>query len=475
VTIFKGLKNRFYAKKVLEDAGIKPGTRLSDLSSKERQCLFSTIKKAAKTLKAIQLPVVGKDSFEQHGIVNYFVKRGTLSDKEGRIVPYVVEAASFEDKDEEIFETVNFTTSIHHPFTMYVFTEGEKRVKFSDLTKDKGLNVLIHLVCPAITWLSASKGEMDIHPFQDAIFSAIRHVCRQNKMTGFDSETLISLTNNVMSSYPTFNFTLRQVFYLLVSHHGYPNEKQAYNKLGKALVKARQEGTVDADRILDLSRPEYINNSSYQSFLERARSDFKTLINDFDLDKWSLQPIYCETWIEKEALSRVIAPVCKKYSVNEIVGRGYSSYTQIRRAVKRLPEDKKVIILYIGDFDPPGLHIEEKLKERLLDEASRRGKHLQLDVRRVALTYEQIQQYHLPASPLKKSGQKRQEYLEKYGSDVWEVDALSPEVLIKTLEEEIRSLIDWEIWNKKEEEVEYFRGLLREGLGRFLDELNAFE
>ena len=179
-------------------------------------------------------------------------------------------------------------------------------------------------------------------------------------------------------------------------------------------------------------------------------------------------------WIEKEALSRVIAPVCEKYRVNLIIGRGYSSYTQIRRAVKRLPEGKKVVILYIGDFDPSGLHIEEKLKERLIDEAGRRDKHLEMEVRRVALTYEQIRRYNLPASRLKKFGQKRQEYFDKYGNDVWEADALNPEVLVETLEQEVRALIDWEIWDTIESEVEYYRELLREGVGHLFDELNTF-
>jgi hypothetical protein len=105
----------------------------------------------------------------------------------------------------------------------------------------------------------------------------------------------------------------------------------------------------------------------------------------------------------------------------------------------------------------------------------KRGKHLELEIKRVAITYKQIQRHHLPASPLKKFGQKRTEYLEKYGNDVWEADALNPEVLMKTLEEEIRGLIDWEIWDKKEEEVQYFKGLIKEGLGRFLEELSGFE
>ncbi len=474
VTIFKGLKHRSYAREILDELEIQPGTRLSDIGSKELESLYNAIKEAAKSIKATQLPLVGQDAFENFGAVGYSVKRGVWSE-DGRIVPYAVEVASFEGEGEDIIETINFSASIHHPFTMWVRTEGERRVKLHDLIKDKGVTVLIHLVCPAITWLNASKGEMDIEPFGEKIFSAVRSVCKQNTRSGFDSETLTSLANKVMCSYPTLNFTIRQVFYRLVALHGYPNTRQSYNKLGKALVMARQEGSVDADRIVDLSRPEYVNNSQYQSFLEKVESDFKAMVENFDLDMWDQQPFFCETWTEKEALSRVLMPVCQKYRVNLIVGRGYSSYTQIRRAVKRFPEGKKVILMYIGDFDPTGRHIEVKLIQRLHDQIRRSGKDVEVEVKRIALTYEQIKQHDLPSSPLKKFGQKRNEYYEEYGDNVWEADALSPEVLMKTLEEEIRILIDWEIWDKKEEEVEYFRKLLRERLGRLLDELRAFE
>lgn len=141
VTIFKGLKHRTYAKKILDELGIEPGTRLSDLSSKELQDLYNIMRKAAKTIKASQLPIVGEESFYRNNAINYFVKRGVWNDEEGKIVPYAVEAASFEDNKEEFLETINFTVSIHNPFTMYVFTVGEKRIKLHDLIKDKGLSV----------------------------------------------------------------------------------------------------------------------------------------------------------------------------------------------------------------------------------------------------------------------------------------------------------------------------------------------
>ena len=473
ITTFRGLKNRSYARSVLQAAGIEPGLRLSELSVEQVKELYTAMRRKAKPISASRLPIAGKNAFERFGSVKYAVRRGVGKDDEGRYIPFAVEAASFASRREEFMEAINFTASINRPFTKWVWVDGDRKTQLYDLIKGKGVSVLIHLVCPNITWLSPAKGEMDVTPFRDAIFSVVRSVFRlQDTASEFDYERTVELVNEIMDSYPELDFTVRQIFYRLIARYGYPSTKSAYKKLVETLVRAREEDLVDVERIVDLSRPEYLNDSKHQSFRERLVADLNAMVEGFDLNRWLQQPVYLEVWIEKEALARVIYPVCKRYRVNLIVGRGYSSDTQIRRAVERFPDGKRTVILYLGDHDNTGLHIQESLKNRLLMKAYKRHKELDLEVRRIALTYDQIKQYNLPPSPLKKAGQKWREYRMTYGDCVWELDALNPEDLLRVVEDEVEKLIDWQIWDARELEVERYRRLLSGRVKMLLEKLD---
>ena len=468
ISSFDGFRHRSNVSKILKLANITPRQRISELTEAKIREIFTLMRRIARPPKPARLPVVGKKAFINMGYNKYAVKKGVGKNREGADLPFVIEAASKPDPKEQIKEAINFTCSIYNPFTKWVWTSRARKVHLYDYVKNKGISVIIHLICPNIDWLSPAKGELDIEPFTDALFKVVKKVCRKKTSYTYTDWDIIQQTRKLMEAYPHMSFTIRQIFYRLVTT-GYPNTIQAYKRLDRILVKAQENDEIDSERITDLSRPEYINNPQHRTFHEYLKSKMKSLVEEFDLERWEKQPYYVEVWIEKEALSRVILPVCRKYRVNLIVGRGYSSYTQIRRAVKRLPERKKIIILYLGDHDPPGLHIEEKLYQRLFRECIKQNKDLDFIVKRAALTFEQIRKYNLPPSPLKKAGQKRREYLEKYGNSVWELDSLDPYTLIKILESEIRKYIEWKEWKQREEEIKK----LKQNLKKKIPDLNV--
>lgn len=468
VTWFKGFRHRSYGKKLLKVAGVAPGEKLSNVSSKNLRRIFEAMIRISKEVKVNRLPILGKESLKCE---SYALKRGIYRDREGRSVPFAVEAASYPNQQEEIIEAINFTASIHRPFTKWVWTTEDKKTQLYDMIKGKRISVLVHLICPNITWLSPSKGELDIQPFTGAIFSAVRGVCRQRKTNLFTSRILIMLTRKIMNSHPSLSYTIRQVFYRLVVAHGYPNTIQSYKELVKAMVQGRKSSDIDADRIVDSSRPEYINNSPHRTFADCIAAEVNSMIERVDLDFWESSPVYIEVWIEKEALSRVLLPTCRKFRINLIVGKGYSSYTQIYKAAcHRFPKNgKKTIILYLGDHDPSGLHIEDKLRQRLVEEAGRRSIHLNLEVKRIALTYAQVERYNLPKSPLKKIAQKRGDYARKYGTNTWELDAIEPEILDQLLTESITELLDLQSWKTREAEIEACKEWLKKEMKLLTD------
>ncbi len=126
--------------------------------------------------------------------------------------------------------------------------------------------------------------------------------------------------------------------------------------------------------------------------------------------------------IEKDALIGVIAPVCSRLRVPYFAIRGNVSQIPIRDAGMRMAEqDRQVVVLYLGDHDPSGIDITRDLEERLTLYARR-----EIEVRRIALTMNQIKRHRLPPNPAKESDANLGKYVSQFGTrECWELDALA--------------------------------------------------
>ncbi|MDG6914135.1 MAG: hypothetical protein JRN14_02610 [Nitrososphaerota archaeon] len=456
---FKGLRGTVVARGVREDAGIEDRADVSQLSDSQARSLFDAMRARARSMGPVALPRVGREAFERYGFTRYAQKAGVFTDGEVR-VPYVVEAAAMEAKSPSLSECINFTAALGSPFSGYVYSKqrSEDRVmRLTNLLQEKRLGAMIHLVSPSIRWQNPAKGQLDIGPFYDDIGRVMRSVSRVLTTAGLPRADIVSAVKEYMDQHPEMLFTIRQLFYQMVAKKGYPNSRSSYGHFSKALVEGRLEGEIDYERIIDMSRPEYFNDPEEDDPMRELRRQVEDLITGLNVNAWHEQPGYPEVWIEKEALSRVVYPICQRYNVNLIVGRGYSSYTQVAKALDRFPRGKKVRILYLGDHDPSGLHIQEKLTTRLDEYAHAKGKDLDIEVQRIALTFEQAQQLHLPPSKMKKLGQKSRAYKKLYGEEVWELDALEPALLLDLVEKAISGMMDKGKWEANRERLEGFR------------------
>ena len=54
---------------------------------------------------------------------------------------------------------------------------------------------------------------------------------------------------------------------------------------------------------------------------------------------------------------------------------------------------------------------------------------MRLEVRRLALTWRQVRQYSPPPNPAKSTGARYRRYMQEFGDESWELDALEPTVL----------------------------------------------
>ena len=457
---FKGLRGTVVARSVREDAGIEDRADVSQLSDTQARNLFDAMRARARSMGQVALPRAGREAFERYGFTRYARKAGVFTDGEVR-VPYVVEAAAMEAESPDLSECINFTAALGTPFSGFVYSKqrSEDRVmRLTDLLREKRLRAMVHLVCPSVRWQNPAKGQLDIGPFYDDIGRVMRSVSRFLTTAGLPGADIISAVKEYMDQHLEMLFTIRQLFYQMVAKKGYPNSRASYGHFSKALVEGRLEGEIDYERIIDMSRPEYFNDPEEEDATKELRRRVDELITGLNVNIWKEQPVYLEVWIEKESLSRVIFPVCQKYNVNLIVGRGYSSYTQVAKAIDRFPEGKKNHILYLGDHDPSGMHIQEKLASRLKGYAKSMGKKVEIEVQRVALTFDQAKNLNLPSSKMKKLGQGSTVYRNSYGSEVWELDALEPPYLLTLIEDAISKCMDRVKWEANRKRLEEFRG-----------------
>ena len=237
--------------------------------------------------------------------------------------------------------------------------------------------------------------------------------------------------------------TLRQLYYQLVARGLISNNIKDYAKLSGLLTNARYTGLIDWEAIEDRTR-----TPSLPSTFADTEHLIDVACRSYQLDRWKEQNHYIELWTEKDAISSVIAPITEKYQVAMCVNRGYSSASAMYDSFKRLRNpNKKNIILYLGDYDASGLDMIRDIKERLeefgVDD---------LEVLPIALTKEQIEKYSPPPNPAKITDPRAKWYIEKYGNQSWEVDALRPEVLQELIENSILEYLDLEKFQQVQEQ-----------------------
>lgn len=272
-----------------------------------------------------------------------------------------------------------------------------------------------------------------------------------NKTLGFIQE--INTILNEMDS-----MTIRQVYYQLVSKHLIPNNINSYKNFDRIAVRGREKGLIDADKIIDTSKPVLIPNQW------NNLSDFLNDVKDaYTKNKWQDQPYHVEVWMEKDALRGVFKPITDQYGITLSIGKGYQSFTNLKDAPVRF-NGKKTIILYFGDFDPTGLDIARAIEARLKDSNS------DLQFYRIALTLDQINEYSLPPIPTKVRDSRRDKFIAEYGDMAVELDALNPNVLRNLIESSIKNYLDSKLYEQslveENQDLSELQQLIDGGLAR---------
>lgn len=210
------------------------------------------------------------------------------------------------------------------------------------------------------------------------------------------------------------------------------------NSVSRALRIEREQGDIDWAWIVDESReaestPQWDDLSDF----------FESVVPQYRRDYWQNQHHRIEVWSEKGTIRGTLAPVLDEYGVTFRVMHGFASAT-VAHDIAELSRkiDKPFVALYVGDHDPSGRYMSDvDLPKRLAQYGGR------VEVRRIALVNKDLKK--LPSFHAKtKQGDPRYKWFTReFGTQCYELDALSPTVLRERVKAEIRSYLDIDRWN----------------------------
>jgi len=257
---------------------------------------------------------------------------------------------------------------------------------------------------------------------------------------------MVSIVNDYVGK--GYSMTVRQVYYQLVAKNILPNTPASYTRTSKILNTARREGHIAWESIVDRVRVPVMPRQfeSMHHFVNEIKRSYRR-------HRWEDQRHYVEVMVEKEALAGILVPITQKYHVSLLVNKGYASASAMHDVASRMAYEagirqKECHILYLGDHDPSGMDMVRDIQDRLV------GFGAPSHVSRIALTFDQIEQYRPPPNPAKITDPRSKQYRQEYGNGSWELDALDPEVLAEILEINIRKYLDVVIWSKIRTEID---------------------
>lgn len=284
----------------------------------------------------------------------------------------------------------------------------------------------------------------------------------------------LAYINDVISYYVDrgYKLTLRQIYYRLVARDVIPNTKESYDRIGRIVANARDAGLIDWDSIEDRTR-------GMRTLLTWADPEDmkKTAYNAYRIDKWAGQDFRLFVWVEKQALSGVIARACEDegVQVSYISCRGYMSASTIHeeglKIYKIYDESGQVpVILHLADHDPSGLDMTRDNIERLqlysdLDWTEYPQPELRnFSFQRIALNMDQIEKYNPPPDPAKFKDSRYEEYVFHHGYNSWELDSLDPDIIVRLIKKHINKYKDTQLWDERVKQEEQDKKRLKKEL-----------
>jgi hypothetical protein len=287
---------------------------------------------------------------------------------------------------------------------------------------------------------------------------------------------------------PYWPLTERQIHYALLNdppliharkpESRYRNTLQCYKATCDLVTRARLEGSIPFAAIDDPTRPIKVWDCHRQpgSFL---RVEMDGFLKGYARDLQQSQPNHLEIVGEKSTLESILRPVAADYCIPLTIGRGYCSIPPRYQMQQRFHKSgkEKLILLAVGDFDPEGEDIARSFARSMRDDFA----VVAIEPIKVALTAAQVQELRLPpVMQAKRTSSRFEDFVERHGHDVFELEAVPPEQLQAILRQAIDSVLDVSAFNAEldaeKRDAAHLAGLrraLRDNLDEWVEESDA--
>ncbi|MGH9324390.1 MAG: hypothetical protein ACRD3V_31455 [Vicinamibacteria bacterium] len=214
-----------------------------------------------------------------------------------------------------------------------------------------------------------------------------------------DWTAILDEARPIVETYDT-SVTLRQLFYRLVAAQLIPNTTNAYKSLSRYTAQARRAGTFPAlmDRTRSIHR--------YRAFAGAVEAR-EWLARIYRRDRTEGQPVSLYLGVEKAGIVEQLQEWFGDLGVPVLALGGYGSQTYVDDVVEDVEASgRPAVLLYAGDHDPSGEDIDR-------DFVSRTG--CWSEVRRVALTAAQVEEYNLPPQAGKTTDSRAAGFIARHG------------------------------------------------------------
>lgn len=230
----------------------------------------------------------------------------------------------------------------------------------------------------------------------------------------------------------------------------YRNDRASYKSLLDLLTRARLAGLVPMDQVADETRPVATWNvhGDVQGYVS---DELEIFLRTYRRDLLASQPNHIELVAEKNTIAPVVMPVAQEYCVPTTVGRGYCSLPPRAAMADRYHRSGKAafILLVVSDFDPDGEEIAHSLARSLRDDFGVE----RMEPVKVALTAEQVERFGLHTDAEAKKGSAHyRKFIQRYGRDVYEMEALSPAQLQDLVRQSIQSVLDLDAFEREQDQ-----------------------
>jgi hypothetical protein len=213
------------------------------------------------------------------------------------------------------------------------------------------------------------------------------------------------------------------------------------NRVSKILVTARERDMIDWSWIVDESR----EIESKQQWGD-IKSFISTVKKSYAKDYWLASEYRIIIISEKSTVGGVLRPVMAEYGVDFLSVHGFNSATKMwELAQESADDDRNLILLYVGDFDPSGNWMSERdLPERLKEYGG------EFDLERLALRREDVRSGDPTTfrAEDKNKDSRFKWFVSNFGYDCRELDALDPNELRNRVTAKIKEYIDEETWER---------------------------